>query len=163
MVRLARTKSLKLYRTPTHWGTLGYGAAQCNPVIATQKPSERKFCAPQASQGTGWASEVFCDPRFGATSRRSFRSLPQRCPLFVFALAWISRRDFSHVLFDCHDDRKETMMPQATVVCPHCGSTGTYNHGHSTGNGSTGVQCRACHKTFRIYVKNGQVDQVKKS
>ena len=52
-------------------------------------------------------------------------------------------------------------MPQATVVCPHCGSTGTCSHGFNTGSGSSGATCRDCHKTFRIYVQNGQVVAVK--
>jgi DNA-directed RNA polymerase subunit RPC12/RpoP len=51
------------------------------------------------------------------------------------------------------------MASKETVSCPNCGSTSTYNVGVS--NGSTGVQCKQCRTSFRIYMKQGNVDQVK--
>jgi len=53
-------------------------------------------------------------------------------------------------------------MPQMTVVCPHCGSTGTYTHGFPTGSGSTRPLCETCHKMFTIEIRNGQVYEVKR-
>jgi len=51
---------------------------------------------------------------------------------------------------------------KATVVCPHCGSTGTYQHGHKTGDGSSSFNCNKCHKSFTVHFHQGQVDSVKK-
>jgi transposase-like protein len=53
------------------------------------------------------------------------------------------------------------MSQKVTVVCPHCGSTGTHQVGVS--NGSSGAQCNQCHKIFRIYMSGGAVNAVKKS
>jgi len=60
------------------------------------------------------------------------------------------------------NDKKEIDMPQMTVVCPHCGSTGTYTHGFASGSGSTRAQCKSCHKSFTVEIRNGQVHQVRK-
>lgn len=51
-------------------------------------------------------------------------------------------------------------MGKLTVACPHCGTTATLNVGIE--NGSSYGQCKKCHKTFRIYMKKGEVDQIKK-
>lgn len=51
-------------------------------------------------------------------------------------------------------------MLSVTVVCPHCGSTGTFNIGVSNGTGFG--QCRRCHKTFHIEMRNGSVHSVYK-
>jgi transposase-like protein len=53
-------------------------------------------------------------------------------------------------------------MAQITVVCPHCGSTGTYSHGLGSASGGTRPQCRSCHKTFQVTLHLGQVHSVKK-
>jgi hypothetical protein len=53
------------------------------------------------------------------------------------------------------------MSIRVTVTCVHCSSTGTYNVGVS--DGSSGVQCNQCRKTIRIYMRKGQVYEVKKS
>jgi hypothetical protein len=52
------------------------------------------------------------------------------------------------------------MSQKATVPCPHCGSTATYPVGVS--NGSSPAYCSQCKQGFRIYMKNGSVDAVKK-
>jgi transposase-like protein len=53
-------------------------------------------------------------------------------------------------------------MATATVVCPHCGSTGTHNHGIGTGSGTAHGQCKQCHKTFKIIIRKGQVHEVRR-
>jgi len=53
-------------------------------------------------------------------------------------------------------------MTQIAVVCPHCGSTGTYTHYHGQGSGTTQKQCLACRKSFTIEIRNGQVRGVRK-
>lgn len=53
-------------------------------------------------------------------------------------------------------------MAQMTVVCPHCGTTGTYTHGFSSASGSSPQQCKSCHKKFTVDIRNGQVHQVRK-
>ena len=53
-------------------------------------------------------------------------------------------------------------MAEATVVCPHCGSTGTYHHSLATGSGSFRPQCRACHKSFKVEIRSGRIDRVTK-
>ena len=55
------------------------------------------------------------------------------------------------------------MSDKVTVVCPHCGSTGSYPKSFQTGDGSSGQSCKNCHKSFRIHYHGGQVDEVKKS
>ena len=52
-------------------------------------------------------------------------------------------------------------MAKVTVVCPNCGSTGTYNKSFPKGSGTQPVQCRACRKGFKIHYRNGEVDWVK--
>lgn len=47
-----------------------------------------------------------------------------------------------------------------TVACPNCGSTATHNVGVVTG--SSPAYCNQCKKGFRIYMKQGRLDQVKK-
>lgn len=51
------------------------------------------------------------------------------------------------------------MSNQVTVPCPGCGATATHPVGVS--NGSSPAHCRKCRKSFRIYMKNGQVSEVK--
>lgn len=53
------------------------------------------------------------------------------------------------------------MGKKLAIVCPHCGSTGTYEIGIQ--NGSTGVQCKQCKKNFRVYMQNGEIKEVKKN
>ncbi len=52
-------------------------------------------------------------------------------------------------------------MAQVTVVCPHCSSTGTFNHGLGSATGSFSAQCKHCHKSFRVYLRQGQLYEVK--
>lgn len=55
-------------------------------------------------------------------------------------------------------------MASVTVVCPHCGSTGTYQHGIGASSiGATGVQCFECRKSFRIAMDRGNLKSVTKS
>jgi len=56
------------------------------------------------------------------------------------------------------------MAHRVTVVCPHCGSTGSYQVGTmgNSGKASNYVSCTQCHKGFAIYMYNGSVDSVKK-
>jgi len=54
------------------------------------------------------------------------------------------------------------MSAQVTVVCPHCGSTGTYRSGFKSGSGTQMAQCRSCKKSFRIYFQSGKVRRVDK-
>jgi len=56
---------------------------------------------------------------------------------------------------------KDRNMPQMTVVCPHCGSTGSYTHGFVNGPGTSFQQCKSCRKRFTVEIRNGQVYQVK--
>ena len=51
------------------------------------------------------------------------------------------------------------MASQETVACPDCGNTDTHNV--SVSNGSSSAYCKSCKKTFRIYMQNGQVKEVK--
>lgn len=53
-------------------------------------------------------------------------------------------------------------LPQVTVACPHCGSTGTYQLG-GTQSGTTPVYCNSCRTGFRIEYKNSQVVRTLKS
>lgn len=55
------------------------------------------------------------------------------------------------------------MTQRVTVACPNCSSTGTYVVGFVTGSGSTPASCRSCHKTFRIYMRRGELYEVKKN
>ncbi|HOX44436.1 MAG TPA: hypothetical protein PK668_12605 [Myxococcota bacterium] len=48
---------------------------------------------------------------------------------------------------------------KVTVVCVHCGTTATYSVGVS--NGASQVQCKKCHKSFKVYMRNGEVYEVK--
>lgn len=52
------------------------------------------------------------------------------------------------------------MADKVTVACPHCGSTSTHSVGVS--NGSVSAYCGQCKHSFRIYMKYGNVDSVKK-
>lgn len=54
------------------------------------------------------------------------------------------------------------MADKVTVVCPHCGSSGTYHESFKSGDGSSSQQWRHCKKSFRIHYHNGEVDEVKK-
>jgi len=54
------------------------------------------------------------------------------------------------------------MSEKVMIVCPHCGSTSIYEHGFSSGSGSTGFQCKQCRKHFEIHVTNGEIDSVRK-
>jgi len=51
------------------------------------------------------------------------------------------------------------MASKETVACPSCGNTDTHNVGVS--NGSSPAQCKKCRKSFRIYMQNGQVKEVR--
>jgi len=51
------------------------------------------------------------------------------------------------------------MSNKVLVSCPGCGSSATHNVGVS--NGSSPAQCKKCRKSFRIYMKQGQVSEVK--
>jgi len=51
------------------------------------------------------------------------------------------------------------MVSQETVACPGCGNTDTHNVGVS--NGSSPAKCKKCRKSFRIYMQNGQVKEVR--
>ena len=52
-------------------------------------------------------------------------------------------------------------MAQVTVVCLHCSSTGTFTHGLGSATGSFTAQCKCCHKSFRVYLRQGEVYEVK--
>jgi hypothetical protein len=54
-----------------------------------------------------------------------------------------------------------SMSSKQTVACPNCGSTATHNVGVVAG--SSPAYCNQCKKGFRIYMKQGRLDQVKKS
>lgn len=54
------------------------------------------------------------------------------------------------------------MSEKAAIVCPHCGSTGTYSHGYKTGGGTASFNCHQCHKSFKVHFEKGKVDTVKK-
>jgi hypothetical protein len=45
------------------------------------------------------------------------------------------------------------------IGLPNCGSTGTYNVG--VAHGYAGCQYKQCKTSFRIYMNQGSVDQVK--
>ncbi len=49
---------------------------------------------------------------------------------------------------------------KVVVVCPHCGSTGTFPVGIKTGDGSSPANCPRCHKSFRIHLVKGDVSKV---
>ncbi len=52
------------------------------------------------------------------------------------------------------------MSKKALITCPHCGTSYTISHGHTTGSGSTTGQCPKCHKTAHVHIHNGEVDKV---
>lgn len=52
-------------------------------------------------------------------------------------------------------------MAQVTAVCLHCSATGSFTHGLGTATGSFTAQCKQCKKTFRVYLKQGQVQEVR--
>ncbi len=58
--------------------------------------------------------------------------------------------------------KENVMSEKATVVCPHCSSTGTYTHGFKTGDGTASFSCHNCHKSFKVHFHKGQPDSVKK-
>lgn len=53
------------------------------------------------------------------------------------------------------------MSKTETVMCPHCSTTQSFQSAFfNKGNGSQGVQCKKCHKTFRVYFINGEIQKV---
>lgn len=52
------------------------------------------------------------------------------------------------------------MSKTETVACPHCSSTQTFQSTCGKGSGSQAVQCKKCHKTFRVYFVNGEIEKV---
>ena len=49
----------------------------------------------------------------------------------------------------------EVNMYKHTIACPKCGSTGTFTIGVLNGAGNG--QCKSCHKSVRIEVRNGDI------
>ena len=47
----------------------------------------------------------------------------------------------------------------AVLACPHCGCSSSYKITMSSG--TIPAQCRQCHKSFRIYVSQGMVRDVR--
>jgi len=54
-------------------------------------------------------------------------------------------------------------MAKATVACPHCGGTSTYDVGFSEGDGSSSRKCPQCKKQLRIHFRKGSVHKVERA
>lgn len=52
--------------------------------------------------------------------------------------------------------------PKTFVTCPHCAKGVTvFTSTMQTGSGSLPTQCPQCHKSFRLYVTNGNLTEVR--
>ena len=52
------------------------------------------------------------------------------------------------------------MADRVTIVCPHCGSTDSYEVRMSLGQASE--ECRSCYKRFWVRYRNGKVEKVER-
>lgn len=54
------------------------------------------------------------------------------------------------------------MSMTVTVACPHCGSTGSYRLGVTSGSAAATCTNPGCRHMFRVYVQNSMILRVVK-